>query len=235
MMIRRFFKGRYAIPPFLPYIMVFFLIYVLSCTPLVAEEEEWRFVYGAEDIKVHKRIRNGSSFFEFKAIGKLHGEINEYISVLLDTDMMPDWAPQCFEAKNIKTINEKEVIIYVACKGVWPVADRDYIAKRTIVPDLKNTTVRINVDLIEYPFVPNNNRIHIPRLECCWILKKIDTANTHVALNAYVDSGGWLPGWIVNWGYRRIPYRYLKNLESEVAKRSNGSSTHFVSVSTLPP
>ena len=235
MMIRRFFQGRNAIPPFLPYMMVFFLIYVLSCTPLLAEEEEWRFVYGTEDINVHKRNSNGSSFFEFKAIGKLHGEITEYMSVLLDTDIMPNWAPQCLEAKNIKTINENEAIIYVACKGVWPVADRDYIARRTIVPDLKKRTIHINVDLIEYPFVPTNNRIHIPSLECCWILKKIDTANTHVVLNAYVDPGGWLPGWLVNWGYRRIPYRYLKNLESEVVKRSNESSTHFVSASILLP
>ncbi len=233
-MNRRFFQGRQPIPPFLLYMVVFFAIFLMSCTPLLAEEEEWRFVYGAEGINVHKRIRTGSRFLEFKAFGDLRGEINGYVNVLLDTDKMPDWAPQCFNAQNLKIINEKEAIIYVACNGLWPVADRDYIAKRTVISDPIKATVRINIDLTEHSFVPNNNRIHIPRLECYWILKKIDTVNTHVELNAFVDPGGWLPGWLVNWGYRWIPYRYLKNLETEVFKRLNESSVQFVSASTLP-
>ncbi len=209
-MVRSFFQGRQAVPPFLPYIMaVFFVTFVLSCTLLVAEEEEWRFVYRSEDINVHKRIKEESRFLEFKAIGNLHGEITEYINVLLDTDKMPDWAPQCFEAQNVEEISERESIIYVACNGVWPIADRDYIARRTVVSDQGKTTVRINIDRAERPNMPvNDNRIHIPHLQCCWILKRIDPAYTYVELRAYVDPGGWLPGCLAGWligdiaGYR---------------------------------
>ena len=235
-MNRRLFQGRQAIPPFLPYMVVFFSIFVLSSTPLVAEEEEWRFVYGTEDIKVHKRVKSGSSFLEFKAIGDLRGEITEYINVLLDTDKMPDWAPQCFEAKNVEIINENENIIYAACNGIWPVSDRDYIAKRTVISDPEMTTVRINIDLTENSNVPiSNNRIHIPHLQCYWILKKIDSAYTHVELHAFVDPGGWLPAWLVNWGYRWIPFRFLKNLETEVVEHSGESNIQFVTASTPPP
>ena len=66
-MKRRIFQGSHAIPPFLPYMIAFFATFVLSCTSLVAEEEEWHFVYGAEDITVHKRAKEDSSFLEFKA------------------------------------------------------------------------------------------------------------------------------------------------------------------------
>ncbi len=234
-MNRRLFQGRQAVPPFLPYMVVLIATFVLSCTPLVAEEEEWRFVFGTEDIKVHKRVKAGSSFLEFKAIGDLRGEITEYINILLGTDEMPDWAPQCFEAQNVEIINEKEAIIYVACKGIWPVVDRDYVAKRTVISDPKTTTVRINIDLTESPNVPiSNNRIHIPHLKCYWILQRIESAHTHVELHAFVDPGGCLPAWLVNWGYRRIPYRFLKNLEAEIIEHSTESNTQFATVSSPP-
>ncbi|MHC4268916.1 MAG: START domain-containing protein [Planctomycetota bacterium] len=235
-MIRRFFQGRQAIPPFLPYLVIFIATYVFSCIPLLAEEEEWRFVYGAEDIIVHKRVKAGSSFLEFKAIGDLRGNITEYMNLLLDTDKIPDWAPQCFEAKNVEIINENENIIYVACNGIWPVSDRDYIAKRTVITDPEMTTVRINVDLTNNTNLAiSNNRIHIAHLQCYWILKKIDSAYTHVELYAFVDPGGWLPAWLVNWGYRWIPFRFLKNLETEVVERSGKSNIQFVTASTPPP
>jgi hypothetical protein len=70
----------------------------MSCTPLLAEEEEWRFVSGTQDIKVPKRVKAESSFLEFKAIGDLRGEITEYMNDLLDTTKISEWVPQCFDA-----------------------------------------------------------------------------------------------------------------------------------------
>jgi hypothetical protein len=235
-MNRRLFQGRQAVPPFLPYMVFFLTTFIMSCTPLLAEEEEWRFVSGTHDIKVLKRVKAESSFLEFKAIGDLRGEITEYMNVLLDTDKMPEWAPQCFEARNVEIINEKAAIIYVACKGIWPVADRDYIAKRTVISDPKKATVRINIDLTENPNVPigSNNRIHIPHLQCSWILQKIDSAHTHVELHAFVDPGGWLPAWLVYWGYRRIPYRFLKNLETEIVEHAIKNNAQFATASSPP-
>ncbi len=234
-MIRRIFSGRQAIPPFLPLVVVFITAFVLSCKPSMAEEEEWRFVYGAKGVKVHKRIKEGSRLLEFKACGDLRGKITDYTNVLLDTDKMPDWAPLCLEAKNIEQVNESQAVIYVAYEGVWPVADRDYVARRTVISDIKKTTVRININLDEYHNVPVcNNRVHITHLQCSWVLKRIDSSSTHVELNAFVDPGGRLPAWLVNWGYRWIPYRFLKNLEGKVVERSNKSTIQFVTVSSPP-
>ncbi len=228
-MIRRFFQRRQATLPFLLCMMVLFAFVLLNSTPSIAEEEEWRFVNLAGGISVHRRSKDNSRFIEFKARGDLQGEITKYVNILLDTDKMPDWAPQCIEAKNIEKISQSEDIVYVACNGVWPVADRDYVAKRTIISDIKKTYVRINVDLTDHHNVPaNDKRVHIPHLQCCWILRKIDHSHTYVELHAFVDPGGRLPAWLVNWGYRRIPHKYLVGLESMVAK-------HMYSAKELVP
>ena len=146
---------------------------------------------------------------------------------------MPDWAPQCLEAQNVESINDRETIIYVACNGDWPVADRDYVAKRTIISNSEKSTIRVNINLIENPGAPDiKSRVHIPYLQCCWILKRINPSHTHVELRACVDPGGWLPAWLVNWGYRWIPYRYLKDLESKIVERSH-TATELVLA--LPP
>jgi len=234
-MRRRFFQKKRVLPLFLSFITALSAIIIFALTPLKAGEEEWRFVYEADGITVHKRIKEDTIFIEFKSTGVLRGEISDYLSVILNTEIMPDWAPQCLEAQNVKNINDMEAIIYVACNGVWPVADRDYVAKRTITFDPEDSTIRVNVDLIENHDAPDiKNRVHIPYLQCCWILKRINPSLTHVELRACVDPGGWLPAWLVNWGYRWIPYRYLKNLESKVTECTH-STTELVSTLTPPP
>jgi hypothetical protein len=69
------------------------------------------------------------------------------------------------------------------------------------------------------------DRVHIPHLKSRWIFKEIDQDFTHAELCAHVDPGGWVPAWLVNLGYRKVPYQFLKNLESQVAKRLNNTST----------
>ncbi len=234
-MSRRFFPAKRVVSPFLPFLTVLLVVTVLSYNPLMAEEEEWRLVYEADGINIHKRVVEGSRFFEFKAMGNLRGTISEYVSVLLDTDNMPDWAPRCLEARNIEWINDRKTIIYVACNGVWPVADRDYIARLTLISDPNIPTVRVNVEHINHPNAPIiTGRVHIPHLRCYWIFKKIDLVHTHVELHAYVDPGGWLPAWLVNWGYRKIPYRFLKGLETQVVKRLR-HTTQLATASNLSP
>ena len=232
-MRRKFFQKKLVLPPFLSFIAALSAVIIFTLTPLKAEDEEWRFVYEADGITVHKRIKEDTNFFEFKSTGVLRGEISDYLSVILDTEIMPDWAPQCLEAQNVESINDRETIIYVACNGVWPVADRDYVAKRTIISNSEKSTIRVNINLIENPGAPDiKSRVHIPYLQCCWILKRINPSHTHVELRACVDPGGWLPAWLVNWGHRWIPYRYLKDLESKIVERSH-TTTELVLA--LPP
>lgn len=218
-MRRRFFHNTCVISHFLSFITALSAVTIFAFTPLKAEEREWRLVYESNGITAHKRTNEGSRFFEFKAVGDLRGAISEYVSVLLDTNSMPEWAPQCFEARNIEQVNDLETIIYVACNGVWPVADRDYVAKRTVISDRKTSTIRIDIELTDNTDAPDiKSRVHIPHLKCYWTLERIDPIHTHVELHAFVDPGGRLPAWLVNWGYRRIPYKYLKNLESNIVE-----------------
>jgi hypothetical protein len=234
-MRRSFFQKKRVLPPILSFITVLSAVIISALTPLNAGEKEWRFVYEADDITVHKRIKEDTVFMEFKSTGILRGEISDYLSVILDTEIMPDWAPQCIAAQNVKSINDSETIIYVACNGVWPVADRDYVAKRTITSNPERPNIRVNTEFTKSPDAPYiKSRVHIPYLQCCRILKRINSSLTHVELRACVDPGGWLPAWLVNWGYRWIPYRYLKYLESKVVERSH-TAAELVSASTPPP
>jgi hypothetical protein len=95
--------------------------------------------------------------------------------------------------------------------------------------------VRVDFERVELPDTPlvATDRVHITHLKSCWIFEQISQDFTRVELHAHVDPGGWIPAWLVNWGYRKIPYQFLKNLESQVAKRLNHTST-LANISTLP-
>ncbi len=187
-----------------------------------------------DGINIYKRATEGSKFLEFKAVGNLCGTMSEYVSVVLDTDNLPDWTPRCLEAKNIEEINEHEFIIYSVYAGVWPTADRDYAARLSTTTDPDGLKTRLDLERIELPITLSvvTDRVHIPYLKSSWIFEQIDRDCTRVELRAHVDPGGWIPAWLVNWGYRTIPYQFLKNLESQVARCSNQTPS-FSSVSAI--
>ena len=110
-MRRRFYQKKRVLILFSSFITALSAVIIFAITPLNAGEKEWRFVYKADGITVHKRIKEDTIFFEFKSTGVLRGEISDYLSVILDTEIMPDWAPQCIEAQNIESINDRETIV----------------------------------------------------------------------------------------------------------------------------
>ncbi len=201
------------------------LVTLSTYSPLTAEEEEWQNIYESDGIRIYRRAAEGSKFLEFKAAGDLKGAMSEYVSAILNTDEHPDWAPRCLEARNVEKINDQEFVIYAVHAGIWPTADRDYFARMSLTLD--TPTVRVDIERVELPNTPPvaTDRVHIPYMKSCWIFEQINQDFTRVELRAHVDPGGWIPAWLVNWGYRTIPFQFLKNLESQVDKRSNRTST----------
>jgi hypothetical protein len=221
----------------LKFLLLSFLLAVSVSTynSLAAEEEKWHLTYEADGINIYRRVTGGSKFLEFKAEGNLRGTMSEYVSAILDIDEHPDWAPRCLEARNIDKINNRELILYAVFAGVWPTADRDYTARMSITSEPNIPTVRVDVERVEPPNTSPiaTDRVHIPHLKICWIFEQISRDLTRVELRVHVDPGGWIPAWLVNWGYRKIPYQFLKNLESQVAKRLNHTSA-LANISTFP-
>ncbi len=216
-------------------LLTFLLLATMSTyNPLVAEEGEWHLAYEADGINIYKRVTEGSKFLEFKAEGDLHGAISEYVSVILNTDGHPIWAPRCLEAREVDKINDGELIMHAVYAGVWPTADRDYTARMFITSKPNLPIVRVDIERVEPPDLPPvaTDRVHIPHLKSYWIFEQISPGFTHVELRAHVDPGGWIPAWLVNWGYRKIPYQFLKNLESQVAKRLSNTPS-LANVSTI--
>ncbi len=216
------------------FLSVFLLtVTVPTYNPLAAEEAEWHLVYESDGITVCRRAAEGSKYLEFKASGNLRGAMSEYVSAVLDTDEHPDWAPRCLETQKIEKISDQEFIIYAVYAGVWPTADRDYAARMSTVSGPETT--RIDVERVELPDAAPvvNDRVHIPHLKSSWVFEQISRDYTRVELCAHVDPGGWIPAWLVNWGYRTIPYQFLVNLESQVSKRIDHSPP-LANVSAIP-
>ena len=219
---------------------VLLLVFLLAVTvstynPLVAEEEEWQNIYESDGIRICRRAAEGSKFLEFKATGDLKGAMSEYVSAILDTDEHPDWAPRCLEARNVEKINDQEYVFYAVYAGVWPTADRDYSARISITADPGIPAVRVDIERVEpLDMLPvATDRVHIPHMKSCWIFEQISQDYTRVELSAHLDPGGWIPSWLVNWGYRTIPYQFLVNLEAQVGKRL-GHTPPLANVSVIP-
>ena len=210
------------------------LVTLSTYSPLTAEEEEWQNIYESDGIRIYRRAAEGSKFLEFKAAGDLKGAMSEYVSAILNTDEHPDWTPRCLEVRNVEKINDQEYVIYAVYAGVWPTADRDYSARMSITAEPDIPAVR-DIERVEpLDTLPvATDRVHIPHMKSCWIFEQISQDYTRVELRAHLDSGGWIPSWLVNWGYRTIPYQFLVNLEAQVDKRL-GHAPPLANVSAIP-
>ena len=160
-------------------LLAFLLVVTVSAyNPLIAEEEKWHLAYETDGVNIYKRVAEESKFLEFKATGNLRGTMSEYVSVILDTDEHPDWAPRCLETRNIDKINDKELIIYAVYAGVWPTSDRDYAARVSVTSAPYMSTVRVDIERVELPDTAPvvTERVHIPHLKSSWIFERKNQA-----------------------------------------------------------
>lgn len=164
----------------------------------------------------------------YKAVGVLPVAFLELLAVLADVKRRPEWVHNLAEARLIGGDTETHTLIYSRYHLPWPAQDRDVVLESWIEPDPAHRTVGIRYknakNVIAAPAC--DECVHVPLTEGEVLLRDAGNA-VAVSYAIKMDSGGWLPGWLVQSFVKDAPVKTLRALEAQV-KKTHGQYEDFI-------
>jgi len=204
-------------------IVILILLMALSIFLCAAEDPEgWSLSKSTDKMKLYRRPLQGFDIDEFKGICEDKVRIEVLGAVLENIPNYVNWIELLVESKIIKKNDEDHMIIYHRYDAMWPLDDRDCIAKVEVKRDYKTGKFTINLDSINEPLVSlKKNTVRIPVYSAKIIIEYIDREHTKETYIGKVDLGGVIPAWLSNLLNQEIPFQMLGGLSKESQKKEN--------------
>ncbi|PKM21737.1 MAG: hypothetical protein CVV10_07840 [Gammaproteobacteria bacterium HGW-Gammaproteobacteria-14] len=193
--------------------------------------DDWRQIRSAAertDVSTWVRPVAGNPLNAFRGQTEVPYPMLTAIAVLSDIERFPEWVFQCHAAKLLPEFGED--LAYIEIKGIWPVSDRDGVARTTIhqEPDTLITTIRSVAapDIVDE--VPGT--VRIPQLENQFVFEPLADGWTRITFETQVDPGGMIPAWLANFVATRAPLTTLQKMQQQM----KDSRYHLESSDQLP-
>ena len=191
----------------------------LLCSLLFAVPPGWELISQKEGIESSRKTVPNSPLFAFRGetISKI--PVAQIASLLLDDPKGPEWV----DLMNISVLIEQTApdtkIIRQGYDLPWPIQDRDYVMKQTIIFDQENKVFSL---LFE-----STTHSSMPKQQCCiraqtyrtyWKLTALSQGMTKVEVEVKTDPKGSLPAWLINLIQEDWPYNTVSSLLKRVQK-----------------
>lgn len=187
----------------------------------LARRGPWEVMQKENGIVAERRQVEGSELHEFQGRGVVDAPLARVFAVIRDAERRTEWMANCVASHTLDELPDTNQISYNRTSAPWPVAHRDVVLQGAVYFDLKAKEIFLPFDSLEHPKQPPvPGVVRMPFLRGHW---KLTPANggksTHVEYRVHANPGGSLPGWVVNWVSRELPYKTLASLRLQVARR----------------
>lgn len=163
----------------------------------------WALEASSPDLTIYSRVREGTSFKEFKGVGEIDAAPAAVFAVLDDSDSYPSFMPYTAECRVLK--REKDLVLAYQRLQIPLVSDRDYTLRsknaKWIGPAGPIYRIRWEPANDQGPAV----KAGVLRVNVCeggWLLEPEANGTTHATYSIFTDSGGALPSFVANNGSR---------------------------------
>lgn len=161
-------------------------------------------------LKTFAKQEDGKRFRSFKVEANLDGDMASFVRMITDFDNYKKWSWQVLESKLLKKVSPTEYYFYVTHDAPYGVPDRDIILRMVIEPQSANRpflTVRFNAVPDYAPERPPYVRMLAEDMSAK--ITPLPNGKLHVINEGYVDPGGAMPSWSINFVQRNAPYSTL--------------------------
>lgn len=158
-------------------------------------------------IKSYQKREDGKSIRSFKLDYIVDANIEKVGKVYLDVRKWTRWWWKVKEAKMIKEVSAREFIFYIAHRAPVANPDRDVVLRATIEPyNAKTKSATLTIRAVA-GFVPiKQGHVRMVAEDMVAKFTALDDSHTRVELEGYIDPGGNMPGWSINFIQRQAPY-----------------------------
>ena len=162
------------------------------------------------EIKTFAKQEDGKRFRSFKVEANLDGDMASFVRMITDFDNYKKWSWQVLESKLLKKVSPTEYYFYVTHDAPYGVPDRDIILRMIIEPQTPSRpylTVKFNAVPDYMPEKPPFVRMLAEDMSAK--ITPMPNGKLHVINEGYVDPGGAMPSWSINFVQRNAPYATL--------------------------
>jgi hypothetical protein len=140
------------------------------------------------------------------------------VAVLTDFPAYAQWFLRMREVRVLESHSLADVSIYFVIDGVWPVSDRDAVARAEVSQDSGTLAIRMMLLATPQKIPPVAGRVRMPLLQSGWELTPLSLTTTRIEVIGSADPGGWVPRWLANTAVVIIPRETLQGLRRQLAQ-----------------
>lgn len=188
---------------------------LLLSSALAAEEWELkREAKTREDISVWVKPVAGNPLNAFRGQTEAPWPLLTALAVLADVEQFPEWVFQTSEAYFLEQHGPD--LAYLHIKGIWPVSDRDGIARTRIHQDPDTLVTTVHSVAAPEVLPAHEDRVRLPALDNKFVLEPLDDGWTRITFETFVDPGGMIPAWLANLVAIRAPLLSLRGMQQRM-------------------
>jgi hypothetical protein len=170
-------------------------------------------------VKVYTRYIKGSKAKEFKGVVEIKSTLNDFVTLLRDTENMSNWLTNTKKLTLLKRVNDREIYLYFVNSSPWPTKDRDVIVHIKGKQNPKTLTYYMSMTGLPNYFPKVKGVVRAPYLKGAWIAEPIKNGRLRITYRSHFEPGGYVPHVLVNWFSENMPYMSLLNILEEIKKK----------------
>jgi len=156
----------------------------------------WKFESDGDGITIYSR-EHSDGLVEIRARMFAPTSYGAFLTLLEDTDNVPNWIDNVSLSRVVQQISASENIVYTQFAAPWPATDRDMVTYSQYTVDEIGFTLNIQ-DAPSASFPEQEGYIRITSVKATWTLQKLTNGSTLIEYVAFADPGGALPDWLAN-------------------------------------
>lgn len=199
--------------------MILLMIAALSSSSALAADGDWKLMRNEDGIKAYARSIQGTNLLELKAITIVDAKMEVVGEVLRDVPSNPQWMADCSEARIVRPISRKEMIVHTTLDFPAPVSDRDLVVRSFTTYLLDRARGIVTLTSVTDPAAPQRSGVvRMTDFSGEYVLEYISRDKTGVIYSYRADPGGNIPTFLVNLFSRDGLFKTLAGLK-KMAKR----------------
>ena len=164
------------------------------------------------NIQTFMRQEDGKQYRSFKVKASLDGTVDAAVDILMNTQEFRKWYWEVIESRTLRQVSAAEHYMYMVHRAPAGLPDRDVILHVVVerFADGSNATLRINA-VPDY-IASKPPLVRMTAEDMTVRLNSLPGKRVQVSVEGYIDPGGRIPAWAINFIQRQAPYKVMVGL-----------------------
>ena len=189
-----------------------------TTTLLAAADPAWKLQSSSDGIALYRASLRGSGVVPVKATLTIPGTIEEISLVLEDIPRRQQWVGNRIESVLLERVSDYDQTEYLRVNLPWPARDRSALIRALVEVSEDHRTATITARSIASHPADKFPDLVRAQVEPSTLQMRQGPGGVEVEALVFIDPGGWIPKWLVNYFATHVARSTFRDLRKQVAR-----------------